>query len=148
MTTVQVNTDIAADAELLKRAEYVGSDELKTGQALCYVIDSGEVDLTQVDEPETDTLDLFAGVVHPSSDGAGENDQVTLIAEGPATVRVDGDSGEDIDIGDRLDVVDDEYNLRETTEGDGYVVALEDTTSDGEEISGLVSQTLIPIRET
>lgn len=70
-----------------KYVYYSGSDTLYTGYALCYDDATADSDFAgapkttlgiEVVQPATAVLNLFAGVVHPDSDGV----------EGPAWVRI------------------------------------------------------------
>ncbi len=150
-TNAQANIGVPADAEILKRvkfspAEAQEDDVLSVGEALCYIIEDGVVDMTQVARPATATLRVFAGIVHPSSAGATDGDHITLIAQGPATVRVDGATGDAVSIGDRLNVVDGSYNLRHSdANDDGFCVAYQGDglTADDEQILAMVGQQYI-----
>lgn len=150
-TNAQANIGVPADAELLKRVKFSpaadqSDDVLVAGQALCYNIEDDAVVETEVSRPETATLRVFAGIVHPSSAGATDGDHITLIAQGPASVIVDGSTGDAVSIGDRLNVVAGSYNLQHTSaDDDGYCVSYEgdSMSDDGETIRANVGQQYI-----
>ncbi len=76
---------------------YTGTDTLNTGYALCEVEDYGTVAdadegrLARVQKPDTNSLENFKGVVHPSCDGVEGPCQVLVVTSGAAKAYTDAD---------------------------------------------------------
>lgn len=97
---------------------YSGTDTLSTGDVLCFDHDRGDADdyeqerLAVVEEPNSDNLDNFAGLVHPASAGETGPCSVQINRRGPADAQVDvSELGGTVEIGDLLAPQADSYKL-------------------------------------